>query len=219
MLRIDASDLGSGPGSGGKASLHWLRILASLLDKATCKQGGRAVAIEAGLEALLQLWAEQAATGRSIYWIGNGGSAAMVSHLSQDVLNKCGIRSFAFNDPALLTCMANDFGYEQVFKRPLEATARAGDLLMAVSSSGESENVVSAAAAGRDLGLRLATFSAFSPDNRLRAAPADLSFHVPTMNYGHAELAHEALIHSVVDSFERLGAGAVPAPSSRTEQS
>lgn len=216
-MRIDATDFGSL--SGGKASLHWLRVLASLLDKAACKQGERSVSLETGLEALLLLWSEQTATGRSIYWIGNGGSAAMVSHLSQDVLNKCGIRSFAFNDPALLTCMANDFGYEQVFKRPLAATAQAGDLLMAVSSSGESENVVSAAADSRDLGLRLVTFSAFSPDNRLRALPADLSFHVPTTNYGHAELAHEALIHSVVDSLERLDPGAAPAPPLRTEQS
>lgn len=196
------------PDAAGKASLSWLRVLASLLDKAACRAGGRPASIEAGLGTLLQLWSELAATGRSIYWIGNGGSAAMVSHLSQDVLNKCGIRSFAFNDPALLTCMANDFGYEEVFKRPLTATARPGDLLMAVSSSGDSENVVSAAAASRDLGLGLATFSAFSPDNRLRALPADLSFHVPTMNYGQAELAHEALIHSVVDSFERLGPAA-----------
>lgn len=195
-------------GAAGKASLSWLRVLASLLDKAACRAGGRSVSIEAGLGTLLQLWSELAATSRSIYWIGNGGSAAMVSHLSQDVLNKCGIRSFAFNDPALLTCMANDFGYEEVFKRPLAATARPGDLLMAVSSSGNSENVVSAAAGSRDLGMRLATFSAFSPDNRLRALPADLSFHVPTMNYGQAELAHEALIHSVVDSFERLGVAA-----------
>lgn len=204
MQRVDAPGLADG--SAGKTSLHWLRVLASLLDKAACTQGGRPASLEAGLGTLLQLWSEQAANGRSIYWIGNGGSAAMVSHLSQDVLNKCGIRSFAFNDPALLTCMANDFGYEEVFKRPLTATARTGDLLMAVSSSGNSDNVVSAAAASRDIGMRLATFSAFSPDNRLRALPADLSFHVPTKNYGHAELAHEALIHSVVDSFERLGA-------------
>lgn len=181
-------------------------------------QEGRPVPIEAGLGALLQLWSDQAASGRSIYWIGNGGSAAMVSHLSQDVLNKCGIRSFAFNDPALLTCMANDFGYEEVFRRPLAATARTDDLLMAVSSSGNSENVVSAAAASRDLGMRLVTFSAFSPDNRLRALPADLSFHVPTKNYGHAELAHEALIHSVVDSFERLAQAGVPASPHPTER-
>ena len=188
--------------------MHWLRVLASLLDKATCMQEGRPASLEAGLGRLLQLWSEQAEAGRSIYWIGNGGSAAIVSHLSQDVLNKCGIRSFVFSDPSLLTCMANDFGYEEVFRRPLAATARAGDLLMAVSSSGNSENVVSAAACCRDLGIRLATFSAFSPDNRLRALPADLSFHVPTKNYGQAEVAHEALIHAVVDSFEGLASGA-----------
>lgn len=216
MLCIDAPN--SASGSAGKTSLHWLRVLASLLDKAACTREGRPASLEACLGALVQLWSDQVASGRSIYWIGNGGSAAMVSHLSQDVLNKCGIRSFAFNDPALLTCMANDFGYEEVFKRPLAATARTGDLLIAVSSSGNSENVVAAAAASRDLGMRLATFSAFSPDNRLRALPADLSFHVPTKNYGHAELAHEALIHSVVDSFERLAHGPVPASSHPTER-
>lgn len=206
MLRIDASGLGSGPGSGGKASLHWLRVLASLLDKAACKQEGRPVALEAGLEALLQLWAEQAGTGRSIYWIGNGGSAALTSHLAQDLLRKGGVRSWTFTDPALITGTANDHGYREVFRRPVRAVGRAGDVLMAISSSGASRNVVDAAAAGLEIGMTLVTVSAFRPDNRLRALPAALSFHTPTERYGHAELAHGALLHAAIDGL----AGAEP---------
>ncbi len=186
----------------GAAALRWLRVLGAILDQATCLRNRRPAPLETGLDALLLLWSELASHGGSIYWIGNGGTAALVSHMSQDVLNQCGIRSMTLNDPSLITCMANDFGYENVFRRPLEVMATKGDLLIAVSSSGESENIVSAAKAALDAGLRLVTLSAFSSENRLRALSAELSFHVPVNTCSHAELAHEALLHAVVDTFK-----------------
>ena len=174
-----------------------------MFDESTCRHRGDPVSLDHGLTILLQIWSRQIAHDRSVFWIGNGGSAALASHLSQDLINKCGIRSLTFNDPSLITCMSNDHGYEQVFKRPLLALARKRDVLMAVSSSGMSANIVDAARAGLDGGMDLVTFSAFSADNHLRKLRSTLSFHTPTENYGHAELTHEALIHAAVDIFSQ----------------
>ena len=161
----------------------------------------------AGLEALVRLWARQQAAGARVYWIGNGGSAAVASHLSQDLLNKCAIRSSTFNDPALITCMANDYGYRRVFERPLTTLAQEGDVLVAVSSSGMSDNIVGAVRAALGKGLDVVALSAFAADNRLRGLAATLSFHTPTASYGQAELAHGALLHAALDSLARRAEG------------
>ena len=190
-------------GSGARHSrlhpLAWLRGLADCLEKTTCEHRGRPVPLEAGLETLVRIWSRRRADGARVYWMGNGGSAAVASHLSQDLLNRCGVRSLTFNDPALITCMANDYGYRDVFTRPLTTLAQEGDVLVAVSSSGMSDNIVGAVEAALDKGLEVVTLSAFSASNRLRGLAATLSFHTPTANYGQAELAHAALLHAAVD--------------------
>ena len=182
-----------------KGPVSWLRRLTALLDESTCRYRGESASLDAGLQTLARIWAEQRTEDRTVYWIGNGGSAALVSHLSQDLLNTCGVRSLTFNDPALITCMANDYGYRDVFARPLRTVARERDVLMAISSSGMSDNIVGAAEAALGSGLDLITCSAFAEDNRLQTLPATLAFHTPTENYGQAELVHGALLHAAID--------------------
>ena len=181
----------------------WLRGLSECLERTSCRQRCGPVSLEAGLQALVGLWSGLRADGRCLFWAGNGGSAALASHLSQDLLNKCGLKSLTFNDPALITCMANDYGYAETFKRPLAALAQEGDLLVAVSSSGMSNNIVEAAQTALEMGLEVAAFSAFAAGNRLHGLPATLSFHVPTNSYGQAELAHGALLHAALDCLEQ----------------
>lgn len=178
----------------------WLTGLADALQETACRQGGEAATLAAGLDALAGLWRRQRDENARVYWIGNGGSAALVSHLSQDLLNKCGVQSTTFNDPALLTCMANDYGYREVFRRPLLALAGPGDLLVAVSSSGNSENIVCATESALAQGLVTVTLSAFDAANALHALPTALAFHVPVATYGQAEVAHTALLHAALDA-------------------
>ncbi len=80
--------------------------------------------------------------GRKLLFIGNGGSSAIASHMAIDYWKNGGIRAIAFNDPALLTCLSNDYGYEHVFEKPIEMLAEAEDLLVAISSSGKSPNIL-----------------------------------------------------------------------------
>ena len=171
----------------------------NLLDESTCRYRGEDVSLDTGLQTLARIWARQRTEDRAVYWIGNGGSAALVSHLSQDLLNTYGVRSLTFNDPALITCMANDYGYRDVFARPLRVVARECNVLMAISSFGMSDNVIGAAETALENGLDLITCSAFAEDNRLQTLPATLAFHTPTENYGLAELTHGALLHAAID--------------------
>ena len=193
--------------ASASAPLGWLTGLAQALQGTACRQRGQALPLADGLHALAELWRRQRNRDARVYWIGNGGSAALVSHLSQDLLNKCRVQSTTFNDPALLTCMANDYGYQDVFRRPLLALARPGDLLVAVSSSGTSENIVAAAKSALDGNLELVTLSAFDSANPLYALPAPLAFHTPATTYGQAEVAHTALLHAALDTLANEGDG------------
>ena len=145
--------------------------------------------------------------GGQVFLIGNGGSAAMASHMAADALKNGHLRAHAFNDAALLTAAGNDAGYDQVFAIPLARLARAGDLLIAISSSGNSPNIVRALEAAAGLGVAAVTLTAKQPDNRARALGA-LNFYVPLDRYGWAESAHQVILHCWFDRYlDRHGSG------------
>jgi D-sedoheptulose 7-phosphate isomerase len=132
-----------------------------------------------------------------IFFIGNGGSAAIASHMAADWQNKAKVAAMAFNDGASLTCLANDHGYEQVFERPLLQHGQRGDLLFAISSSGRSKSILRPAMAFLGVGTVI-TLSGFAPDNPLRKV-GNLNFYVPSDNYGIVETAHLAILHALLD--------------------
>ena len=109
-----------------------------------------------------------------------------------------GIRATAFNDAALLTCLSNDYGYEQVFAKPIEMMSQAGDLLIAISSSGRSLNILNGVAAARKNGCGVVTFSGFAADNPLRSL-GNINFYVPSESYGYVEITHLSICHSILD--------------------
>jgi len=136
--------------------------------------------------------------GNKIMFIGNGGSASLASHLAIDFCKNGGLRALAFNDASALTCLGNDLGYQNVFAKQLEFHARAGDLLIAISSSGCSPNILAAVAAARTANVGVVTFSGFGRDNELRRA-GDLNFYVRSSEYGFVEVAHLSLCHAILD--------------------
>jgi D-sedoheptulose 7-phosphate isomerase len=142
--------------------------------------------------------------GNKIMFIGNGGSASIASHLAIDFSKNRELRALAFNDPAALTCVANDLGYENVFAKPISVHARPGDLLIAISSSGRSPNMLAATAAAREHDCGVITFSGFDEDNDLRQV-GDVNFYVRSREYGFVEVAHLSLCHAVLDLDVALG--------------
>jgi D-sedoheptulose 7-phosphate isomerase len=135
-----------------------------------------------------------------LFIIGNGGSAGMASHMAADACKNGHLRALALNDAALLTATGNDLSYEEVFSLPLARLARRGDLLVAISSSGNSPNIVRALEVSRGLGLEMVTLSGKRADNRARTL-GDLNFYVPLSRYGWAESAHQILLHYWFDQY------------------
>jgi D-sedoheptulose 7-phosphate isomerase len=137
---------------------------------------------------------------RQLYIIGNGGSAGMASHMAADACKNGQLRAMAFNDTSLLTATSNDLHYDQVFSLPLERFARPGDLLIAISSSGNSPNIVRALETSRTLGLAAVTLTGMRADNRARTL-GDLNFYVPLARYGWTESAHQVILHYWFDQY------------------
>ena len=136
--------------------------------------------------------------GKKMIFIGNGGSAAVASHKALDYWFTGKIRGIAFSDHANLTCVSNDFGYENVFVKQIEMFADKGDILFAISSSGNSENIVSAAKEARHRGCQVFTFSGFKESNRLRGL-GDLNFYTPVQHYNKVESLHLLLCDCILE--------------------
>ena len=137
--------------------------------------------------------------GAKALLIGNGGSAAIVSHMHNDLCKMVNVRAMCLTETPLMTALANDDGYETVFHRPISMWADKGDLLIAVSSSGESNNIVRAAAEAAARGCRLLTMTGFKPGNRLRQM-GDVNIYVPDASYGYVEMTHSVLAHCITDT-------------------
>lgn len=138
------------------------------------------------------------ADGNTVFIIGNGGSAAIASHMAADFCKTAGWRARALNDPCTLTCLANDIGYVNVFAQQILHHARAGDMLIAVSSSGKSNNILRAVEAAHARNCIVVTLSGFAPDNPLRER-GNLNFYVASDRYGIVEVAHHAILHAILD--------------------
>ena len=133
-----------------------------------------------------------------VVFVGNGGSAGIASHMAIDYLKNGGVPAIAFNDGASLTCLANDLGYDQVFAHQISMHGHKGDLLISISSSGKSQNIINAVEQGHERGCMVVTMSGFEADNPLRGM-GDWNFYVPSMEYGFVEISHLALCHAILD--------------------
>lgn len=140
------------------------------------------------------------ASTQRFFFIGNGGSAAIASHMAADWLSTAGVAAMSFNEPAQITCIANDMGYDQVFSKPIWLHGQSEDVLFAISSSGQSASILRATEAAIKLDMRVITLSGFDADNPLRKL-GDVNFHVPSDRYGLVEVAHHAICHAILDEF------------------
>jgi D-sedoheptulose 7-phosphate isomerase len=136
--------------------------------------------------------------GNRIFFVGNGGSAGICSHLATDFSKNGGMRASALNDGATLTCLGNDYGYEFVFSKQIEWHARPGDVVVAISSSGRSKNILNAVDAALERGCEVFTMSGFGADNPLRARGA-INVFTDSPSYGFVEVGHLAILHGVLD--------------------
>jgi len=137
---------------------------------------------------------------RNLYIIGNGGSAAIASHAVIDFMNVGKISAHTLHDPSTLTCMSNDYGYENAFSKILNITLKKEDLLIVISSSGKSKNMTNAVKAAKKNGTTVITLSGFDSKNTLRTL-GDINIWINSRDYGMVEIAHQFILHNLADRF------------------
>ena len=173
--------------------------LCQLVQKSLCTdQAGDNIALDAGISRISKLLRKTSRNAGNVYLIGNGGSAAVASHIANDLCNVAELRAMSLLDHTALTCFANDYGYENVYRDRLKRIARPQDVLVAISSSGESPNIVRAAEAMRQLGGIIISLSGFTAANPLRTI-GDINLWINSSDYGLVEIGHLFILHHLVD--------------------
>lgn len=135
---------------------------------------------------------------KRIIFIGNGGSNSICSHMMEDFMKLAGKQTLNFSDPALITCFANDYGFENAMAEWIGFSFQSGDVLVAVSSSGESKNILNAVKKHKQKNGKVITLSGFEPTNTL-STQGDINFNTPIKNYGIVECFHQVILHAILD--------------------
>ncbi len=172
--------------------------LSGLLNELSCRLEGEEVEPDVAFGKWHDLTVDLRDKKGAIYLIGNGASASMASHMAADLAKNAHLHTEVFSDLSLITAISNDMGYENVFVEPLRRRARAGDMLIAISSSGDSRNVLEAVALANELELTVVTLSAMGADNKLRQA-GTIDFYIAAETYSFAETGHAAILHHFMD--------------------
>lgn len=153
-----------------------------------------------GIKLTCDIIKKQSSIGGKVFFIGNGGSAAIANHMAIDFWKNGNIPSMAFSDSSLLTCISNDFGYKHVFEKPIEFFANKKDVLIAISSSGKSENILNGVKAAQIKNCSIITLSGFDKNNQL-SSKGICNFYVPAHEYGYVEVIHQYICHYILDIF------------------
>lgn len=146
--------------------------------------------------------------GKKVIIAGNGGSAAIAAHCATDLSKNAKIRCVSFNEASLITCLANDFGYDRWVEAALKMYADDGDLVVLISSSGKSLNMVQAADYAKARVFRVVTFTGFAHNNPL-SLRGDLNFWVDSCAYNIVENTHQIWLLAACDLL--IGAAEYPA--------
>ncbi len=156
-------------------------------------------------DAALALWADRAheiqqVTKGLIFFCGNGASATMAEHMSHDWFQNAQVNTTTCSETAHITAISNDVSYEDVFSYRINRILSEKDMLVGISSSGNSPNIVKAMNAARRKGAYTISISGKGADNKIRRM-GDLNFYVPLETYGEVESSHALLLHTALDFF------------------
>lgn len=180
----------------------YLQCLLSCIQSIKCDIAGDEKTYDEAIAYLEEMIVKLRGKGK-LFLIGNGGSAGISMHMATDFLKNGRVRTHSMHDPATLTCLANDYGYDNVFSKQLEMAADAGDVLVAISSSGRSENILKAVRVAKKKGCKVVTFSGFESNNPLRIM-GDVNIYVPCKSYGIVESIHQLILQQIVDELMEM---------------
>lgn len=160
---------------------------------------GEIISLDDGMKQVIEIILNKKKDSKKIIIVGNGGSAAIASHMQNDLCKAVAVRSLVFNETPLLSALSNDLSYAVAFEMLVNLWAEAGDVLIAISSSGRSENIIRAADAALNKNCSVITLSGFKHNNPLRRR-GKVNFYIPNEDYGFVELGHSILTHYISDA-------------------
>ena len=170
-------------------------FFSGYLDELALKAG---CVLPVELVAAASLVDRASASGGKVLVVGNGGSAAIASHVVIDLVKAAGRRAMTFNEASLLTCYGNDFGFANWVAEAISSYADEGDVAVLISSSGESDDIVNGAERALDMGLPVVTLSGFNSANRLRQM-GEINLWVDSSSYNVVEITHQTWLLMVID--------------------
>ncbi len=159
---------------------------------------GQPIALEEGLAQWFKQLEAIREAKKHLVLVGNGGSASVAAHATTDFFNVAKLNATTLHESSLLTCMANDFGYENAFARMIKQTMTQGDMLIAISSSGNSLNIRNAVKVAQEMGCQTVTLSGFAHSNPLRSM-GKLNIWLDSNDYGFVEVGHQFVLHNIAD--------------------
>lgn len=163
------------------------------------------LSVDSGCTEALRMLNDVGEQDRSVFLIGNGGSSAVASHIANDLCNTSRLRALTLSDHAMLTCFSNDYGYADGYATHIARIARPGDLLIAISSSGGSPNILNAIKQMHAIEGRVITLTGFRSENPVRGT-GDLNVWLDSGEYGVVETGHLLLMHYLADRLSAEGA-------------
>lgn len=154
-----------------------------------------------------ELIASSIQDNKKVLICGNGGSACDAMHFAEEFTgryrkNRRALPVLSLTDPAHITCVANDFGFEEVFSRGVEAFGQKGDIFIGLSTSGNSENVIRAVQKAKDKGVH--TISLLGKDGGKLSSVCDIEFVAPGLTADRIQEAHMTILHIIIEGVERL---------------
>lgn len=137
---------------------------------------------------------------KKVIILGNGGSNAIASHISVDYTKFLKIPTTTFTNTSMLTAYTNDYGQDEAYKYFLSDFYTPDTLVIFISSSGNSKNIINAALYCETHNIPFIALSGFDSNNKLNQTSAIFKYHVSSKSYGVVEMAHEIMLHSIVDN-------------------
>lgn len=155
------------------------------------------------IETLVSVFQKAKINHKQIFFIGNGGSAGIAEHMTTDFIKNGKIHARSMFSATVLTCLGNDYGYEKIFSKQLELLAEKEDILVAISSSGNSANIINAIKVMKKKNGIIITFTGFRDDNNIKQL-GDYNIYVPIEEYGIVETTHQAILQHIIDELKTL---------------
>ena len=199
---------------GESAPMFWMESFGEVFERIECRYTGKEVKYAIAMYRFERLLEAAKKRGNTIHLVGNGGSASICDHIAEDLMKIWRLDARTYTAPGLITCLANDYGWVEAYGQALARSFREDDVLIVLSSSGNSTNIKMAMAAvynrfpGRHSIVTLTGMAHQKGrriDNQIYGEfKTTLDFLIPSHIYGHVEVASEAILHSLID-FHNLG--------------